>query len=82
MPTAPANPETINFSGQGTNRNFYLPRLPREHYQGDAVVHWTMPIALRGKGWLNEVFHAQFRELMLHVAAREITTTSLRDNRK
>ena len=23
------------------NRAFYLPRLPREYYQGDAVVHWT-----------------------------------------
>ncbi|HEY1719402.1 MAG TPA: hypothetical protein VGH42_14075 [Verrucomicrobiae bacterium] len=60
------------FSGVGTDRNFYLPRLSREHYQGDAVIHWTMPIALRSTGWLNEFFHARFRELMLHAAAREI----------
>jgi len=57
--------------GQGTNRSFYLPRLPREYYQGDAVVHWTMAVALRGTGWLNETFHARFREVMLHAAARE-----------
>jgi REP element-mobilizing transposase RayT len=53
------------------NRPFYLPRLPREYYQGDAVVHWTLPISNRGQGWLNERFHAVFRELMLHSAARE-----------
>lgn len=37
-PAGAANP----FSGEGTNRNFYLPRLNREFYQGDAVVHWTL----------------------------------------
>ncbi len=57
--------------GQGTNRSFYLPRLPREYYQGDAVVHWTMAVAMRGTGWLNDLFHARFREVMLHAAARE-----------
>jgi putative transposase len=60
-----------HYSGQGTNRNFYIPRLSREHYQGDAVIHWTMPIALRATGWLNEIFHARFREIMLHAATRE-----------
>ena len=53
------------------NRAFYLPRLPREYYQGDAVVHWTLPISHRRRGWLNERFQAAFRELMLHSAARE-----------
>jgi REP element-mobilizing transposase RayT len=53
------------------NRPFYLPRLPRVYYQADAVVHWTLPIAKRADGWLNEPFHAFFRELMLHSAARE-----------
>jgi len=48
MQPEPGDREGTRFSGQGTNRNFYLPRLIREHYQGDAVVHWTMPIALRG----------------------------------
>ena len=55
----------------GVNRKFYLPRLPREYYQGDAVVHWTLPVANRRTGWLNEKFHCGFRELVLHTAARE-----------
>jgi putative transposase len=59
------------FSGHGTNRNFYLPRLDREFYQGDAVIHWTMPMAQRSTGWLTEIAHAKFREIMLHAAARE-----------
>jgi hypothetical protein len=53
MNPTPADSGIFSLSGQGTNRNFYLPRLPREYYQGDAVIHWTMPIALRGTGWLN-----------------------------
>jgi putative transposase len=59
------------FAGRGTNRRFYLPRLPREHYRGDAVVHWTLPISCRRQGWLGDQFHAAFRELLLHTAARE-----------
>jgi putative transposase len=53
------------------NRTFYLPRLERVAYQGFAAVHWTLPIANRATGWLTETFHAHFRELMLHAAARE-----------
>jgi putative transposase len=60
-----------HLQGQGLNRNFCLPRLPREYYLGDAVVHWTMPIAERKMGWLTDAFHAGFRECMLHTAARE-----------
>lgn len=71
MEPAPPDDGQRRFLGHGTNRSFYLPRLPREYYQGDAVVHWTMPIALRGTGWLNGAFHAGFREMMLHAAARE-----------
>jgi REP element-mobilizing transposase RayT len=71
MQSEPPAIAAIRFSGQGTDRSFYLPRLAREHYQGDAVIHWTMPIARRGTGWLNELLHARFRELMLHAAARE-----------
>ena len=55
----------------GTNHHFYLPRLPREFYQGDAVVHWTLPIAFRETGWLTDSFHSNFREVLLHAAARE-----------
>ena len=71
MDPAPAVSEGVRFAGQGANRNFYLPRLPREKYQGDAVVHWTLPMARRGTGWLDGIFHARFRETMLHAAARE-----------
>ena len=53
------------------NRPFYLPRLPREHYQGDAVVHWTLTIFDRARGWLTNEFYLSFREIMLHTAARE-----------
>jgi len=53
------------------NRAFYLPRLPREHYQADAVVFWTLTVYDRAKGWLTPSFHQQFRELMFHTAARE-----------
>ncbi len=53
------------------NRQFYLPRLPREYYQGDAVVHWTLALFDRARGWLSEGFHERFRELLLHTAARE-----------
>jgi REP element-mobilizing transposase RayT len=49
----------------------YLPRLRREFYQADAVVFWTLPVARRARGWLGASFHAVFRELMLHAAARE-----------
>jgi hypothetical protein len=53
------------------NRSFYLPRLPREYYQGDAVVFWTLTLFNRAKGWLTPPFHQQFRDLLLHAAARE-----------
>lgn len=53
------------------NRPFHLPRLTREHYQGDAVVFWTLTTFDRAKGWLTPPFHQRFRELMLHAAARE-----------
>jgi len=53
------------------NRAFNLPRLPREYYQGDAVVHWTLTVFDRATGWLTPNFHHQFRELMLHSSARE-----------
>ena len=52
-------------------RTFYLPRLARESYQGDAVVHWTLTVFDRATGWLDDSFHSEFRELMLHTAARE-----------
>ena len=50
----PNQPDATNhLSGSGADRSFYLQRLPREYYQADAVVHWTMPIAMRGTGFLD-----------------------------
>ncbi|HEX7861808.1 MAG TPA: hypothetical protein VF773_15850 [Verrucomicrobiae bacterium] len=66
-----ANPPNSSSSPASTHRTFYLPRLAPARYQRDAVVLWTMPIAKRRAGWLTETFHAHFRELMLHTAARE-----------
>ncbi|MCP5522663.1 MAG: hypothetical protein H7A46_14065 [Verrucomicrobiales bacterium] len=48
----------------------YLPRLQRVFYQGDAVVFWTLPVAHRARGWLDQRFHTAFREIMLHAAGR------------
>ena len=53
------------------NRAFYLPRLPREYYEGDAVVFWTLTTFDRAKGWLTPSLHQRFQNLMLHAAARE-----------
>lgn len=49
----------------------HLPRLDREFYQRDAIVHWTLTVQDRSTGWLNDSFHTNFRELMLHAAVRE-----------
>ena len=49
----------------------HLPRLGPEWYRGNAIVHWTTTTLNRAVGWLDEPFHASFRELMLHAAARE-----------
>jgi REP element-mobilizing transposase RayT len=47
-----------------------LPRRERHHYQGHAVVFWTNTLEERARGWLTLAFHAVFRELLLHAAAR------------
>jgi REP element-mobilizing transposase RayT len=48
-----------------------LPRLERHLYQAHAVVFWTNTLEARARGWLTPAFHAIFREIMLHAAARE-----------
>ena len=52
------------------NRPFFLPRLPAKAYQGRAVVHWTLTLQDRGRGWLTTLFHATFREILVHALAR------------
>jgi putative transposase len=49
----------------------FLPRLAPEWYGGTAVVFWTHTVENRETGWLQPAFHAAFREVMLHAAARE-----------
>ena len=44
----------------------HLRRLPRECYQADAVVHWTITIRDRRRGWLSATFLYRFRELLTH----------------
>ena len=66
----PANPSPPH-PAPDRPRTYGLPRLPDEYYQGDSVVHWTLTVFDRASGWLSDSFHALFRELMLHAAARE-----------
>jgi len=40
-----------------------------ETYRGFASVHWTMTVDHRRTGWLDERFHLQLRELLLHTMA-------------
>lgn len=47
-----------------------LPRLSPEAYLGRAVVFWTYTIEDRKRGWLNDNFHREFREVLLHSACR------------
>jgi putative transposase len=49
----------------------HLPRLAPEYYQGLAVVFWTITLERGATGWLEDIFHLHFRELLLHASARE-----------
>ena len=49
----------------------HLPRLDPEDYRGFAAVLWTITFERRAAGWLDPFFHATFRELLLHAAARQ-----------
>jgi REP element-mobilizing transposase RayT len=48
----------------------HLPRLAPDRYRAFTVVHWTITLEDRATGWLDGSFHAFFRELLLHAAAR------------
>ena len=48
----------------------YLKRLPRDHYRGDAYVHWTLTIQDRRNGWLKPIFYYKSRELLTHTMFR------------
>jgi len=49
----------------------HLTRLERSHYQAFAAVHWTMRIKPATPGWLDDRFHFEFREILLHACVRE-----------
>ena len=49
----------------------HLPRLAPEFYRAFAVVQWTITMESRSKGWLDDLFHVRFREMLLHAAVRE-----------
>jgi putative transposase len=49
----------------------HLTRLERCHYQAFAAVHWTMRVEPRTLGWLDDRFHFEFRETLLHACVRE-----------
>ena len=51
-------------------RKSKLPRLNREFYQGRAFVLWTHTLENRATGWLDDSFHASFREILLHASIR------------
>jgi putative transposase len=55
---------------ESARRRDYLHRLSEAHYTGYAFVHWSMTIEKRRQGWLNQEFHAGFREQILHTLAR------------
>jgi REP element-mobilizing transposase RayT len=48
-----------------------LPRLHPSAYQADAAILWTHPTYNRATGWLTPNLHHEFRELALHLCARE-----------
>jgi len=47
-----------------------LPRLDKSYYLGPAYVFWTHVVKDRATGWLDEAFHAHFREVLLHAMSR------------
>ena len=49
----------------------HLHRLERSCYQAFAAVHWTMRVEPAKAGWLDDRFHHEFREVVLHACARE-----------
>lgn len=52
------------------NKRDHLRRLPREHYQADAIVHWTLTTVDRKQGWLSAPLLYRFRELLTHTLFR------------
>lgn len=52
------------------NPRDHLRRLPREHYQAEAIVHWSLTILNRKQGWLSVPFLYRYCELLTHTLFR------------
>ena len=50
----------------GMSKRDHLRRLSREHYLGNAIVHWSVTTVERKQGWLSAKFLYRFRELRTH----------------
>ena len=48
----------------------YLKRLDRRCYRGMAHVHWAQTLDGRATGWLDDLTHLKFRELLTHMLGR------------
>jgi putative transposase len=57
-------------SKENATRHDYLKRLPPQHYQGQAYVHWSMSMKDRKTGWLVPIFYHRFREILTHAMFR------------
>src|SRR3954469_19210671 len=47
-----------------------LPRLPNEWYRGQAIVFWTHTTEVRARLPISPLFHARFRETLVHAGGR------------
>jgi hypothetical protein len=54
----------------------HLPRLGPEAYRGFVGVHWIMTVEARATSWLNDLFHARWREAMLHALVQHEKSAS------
>jgi putative transposase len=52
------------------NRRDHLRRLEPGHYRGNAIIHWSLTVRDRKKGWLDGLFYYRFRELLTHACFR------------
>ena len=62
-------------SGTANALKSKLPRLPRAYYQGLTTILWTHTFEQRATGWLNNAFHHNFREILLHACGRYAIAT-------
>jgi len=52
-----------------------LPKLDPSCYVGHKFIHWIFSVDERKSGWLTDLFHLRFREILLHICVRESLIT-------